>query len=130
MNVVVTDTSSWISYFKDQPCAELDLALKEGRVFLSPIVAAELLSSRLKPKECEELSSFLKELPLAETPFEHWQKVGALRAHAASKGIHLSTPDAHVAQCALDQDGYLLTEDKIFKKLVKISPLRLLSVPS
>jgi hypothetical protein len=36
----------------------------------------------------------------------------------------VSTPDAHVAQCALDVDGLLLTEDTIFGKIGCVAPLR------
>ncbi|MEW6055793.1 MAG: PIN domain-containing protein, partial [Bdellovibrionota bacterium] len=46
MNVLVVDTSVWISYFAGKPLSDLDLALKEGRVHLSPVVLAELLSAR------------------------------------------------------------------------------------
>ena len=123
MNVLIVDTSSWISYFKGNPAPDLDLALKEGRVFLSPVVLAELLSAKLKSSERTQLESFLRDLPLCETPFEHWMHVGELRAKCALNGIAVSTPDAHVEQCCLDLEGYLLSEDQIFSKL---SPLALL----
>jgi tRNA(fMet)-specific endonuclease VapC len=126
VNVIIVDTSSWISYLRGSANSDLDLALKEGRVFLPPIVVAELLSSRMKPSEREPLISLLKELPLCDTPFEHWLKVGEFRSRAAAKGINISTPDAHIAQCVLDLDGYLLSEDAIFKKAAKVSSLRVL----
>jgi hypothetical protein len=37
----------------------------------------------------------------------------------------VSTPDTHVAQCALDVGAELLTEDRIFKKIARHQPLRL-----
>jgi tRNA(fMet)-specific endonuclease VapC len=126
VNVVVVDTSAWIPYFKGVPNADLDLALREGRVFLAPVVAAELLSSKLRPSERKSLGDFLKELPLCEAAFDHWSRVGELRVRLATKGINLSTPDAHVAQCALDLEGYLLTEDAVFKKVSGAAGLRLL----
>lgn len=125
MNVLVVDTSAWISYFNGKSVAHLELALKEGRVYLSPIVAAELLSSRLTSEKREELETFLRELPVCDGSFDHWSRVGKLRAMCASKGIQVSTPDAHVAQCSLDLEGYLLTEDRIFKKLAEQIPLKL-----
>lgn len=126
MNVIVVDTSSWVSYLGGAPNADLDLALKEGRVFVPPVVVAELLSARLKPSERQGLVSLLKELPLCESSFEHWARVGELRSHMASKGLTVSTPDAHVVQCSLDIEGYLLTDDHIFKMVAKICPLKLL----
>ena len=48
-----------------------------------------------------------------------------LRADLRARGLSVSTPDAHVAQCALDVDGLLLTEDTIFAKIARVAPLRL-----
>lgn len=128
MNVLIVDTSSWISYFKGQPCDDIDLALKEGRVHLPPIVVAELLSSNLKSADRVKVADFLKELPLCETSFDHWEKVGELRAHLSKKGLNVSTPDSHIAQCAIDLNGYLVTEDAVFKKIATVCELRLLSI--
>jgi tRNA(fMet)-specific endonuclease VapC len=117
VNVLVIDTSVWISYFKGSPFPQVDLALREGRVYLPPIVPAELLSARLKAGQRESLIGFLKELPLIETHFEHWSRVGEMRSKLLAKEFQISTPDAHIAQCALDLDGYLLSEDQIFQKI-------------
>lgn len=126
MNVLVVDTSSWISYFRGKENRDIDLGLKEGRVFLPPLVAAELLSAKLKANEKMSLISFLSELPLCGSELPHWIRVGELRSKLAIKGFSLSTPDAHVAQCSLDLEGYLLTEDLIFQKTSKILGLKLL----
>ncbi|NOY40939.1 MAG: PIN domain-containing protein [Planctomycetes bacterium] len=132
MNVVVVDTSSWISYFaaKSNEAGKgqkaLDEALREGRVFLSPVVAAELMSGFLTKTKRERLADFLRDLPLCDASVEHWLRVGALRSRLARKGLTISTPDAHVAQCALDLDGYLLSEDKIFRRLIRPCGLHLL----
>ena len=132
MNVVVVDTSSWISYFAVKgkeagaDLQTLDEALQEGRVYLSPVVAAELMSGYLTKAKQEELADFLRDLPLCDADVEHWLRVGKLRSRLARKGLSVSTPDAHVAQCAIDLDGYLLSKDKIFQRLVRPCGLRLL----
>lgn len=125
MSAVVVDTSSFISYFagKGDP-ARIEDALEVSRVYLSPVVAAELLSSRMKPVEHKELVAFLRDLPLCDADLEHWVRVGVLRRAASAKGLQLSTPDAHVAQCAIDLGAELLTEDKVFKKLATWTKLR------
>jgi predicted nucleic acid-binding protein len=126
VNVLVVDTSAWIAYFKNAEMPMLDVALREGRVYLPPIVLAELLSApRLKAGERARLEAFLLELPLCVASFEHWKRVGELRAKCAGRGLHLSTPDSHVAQCAIDLDGYLMTSDRIFEKVADHSSLRL-----
>jgi predicted nucleic acid-binding protein len=60
---------------------------------------------------------------------EHWFRVGRLRADLRARGLSVSTPDAHVAQCALDLDGLLLTEDAVFGKIAVLAPLRLAGAP-
>ena len=124
MNVLVVDTSSWISYFRTGDGDDLDSALEEGRTYLSPVVAAELLSGKLRGEKKAKLVDFLRELPLCEFDFDHWMRVGELRAKALAHGYAVSTPDAHVAQCALDLNGYLLSEDAIFKKIAKVVSIK------
>ncbi|HEX5035999.1 MAG TPA: PIN domain-containing protein [bacterium] len=125
MNVLLVDTSVWIDFFRGQSFPELELALKEGRVVLSPIVLAELISGVHNKNEEKQLAEFLHELPLHATPEEHWIAVGRLRHQAASHGISMSIPDAHIAQCARDLEGYLLTRDQIFQKVAAIGAVKL-----
>lgn len=125
MSAVVVDTSSFISYFAGEgDPARIEDALEVSRAYLSPVVAAELLGARLKPAEHKELVAFLRDLPLCAVDLEHWMRVGVLRREASRKGLQLSTPDAHVAQCALDLGAELLTEDKVFRKLATWTKLR------
>ncbi|MBI4926035.1 MAG: PIN domain-containing protein [Bdellovibrio sp.] len=126
MNVIIVDTSAWISYFKNTLNDDLDLALKESRVYLPPLVAAELLSSNLNSLKRTSLMDFLLELQLCTCNLEHWMRVGELRAELSKQGLHISTPDAHIAQCTIDVSGYLLTEDKIFNKIANIKTIKLL----
>ena len=102
----------------------LDDALQQGSVVLPPIVAAELVSGAHKASEREQLIEFLRQLPLHETPREHWVNVGELRRRCREKGLSVSTPDAHVAQCALDREALLLSTDDIFVKIARYARLR------
>lgn len=58
-------------------------------------------------------------------PPDHWIRVGELRRRCREKGLSVSTPDAHVAQCALDVDALLLTRDGIFSDIARHADLRL-----
>ena len=100
----------------------------EGRVFLPPLVAAELVSGGLTSRQRAELESFLLDLPLCVVDFEHWLRVGSLRAQLSSVGLSVSTPDAHIAQCTLDLQGDLLSEDGIFSKVAKKTALKVLNL--
>ena len=125
MSALVVDTSSWIAWLAGGGSSLVDEALEEGRLHLPVIVAAELLSGRLDASERAELQDMLSDLPAVGTDPEHWFRVGKLRAELRAKGLSVSTPDAHVAQCAIDTGGVLLTEDRVFEKIARVVPLRL-----
>lgn len=125
MSALVVDTSSWVSYFAGRGSPLIDDALAEGRVFLPAVVAAELLSGKLGAPERSALEDLLSDLPLCGTDHQHWYRVGRLRASLLPKGVSVSTPDAHVAQCTLDLKGILLTEDRVFRLMSKHVALEL-----
>jgi predicted nucleic acid-binding protein len=77
------------------------------------------------PAMREAIGDLLQDAPVHETPLGHWIDVGHLRRFLARKGVNVTLPDAHVAQCALDRDAALLTTDGIFRKIAKHAPLRL-----
>lgn len=125
MSVIVVDTSSWVSYFRQTIPSIIDEALTEGRVLVPCIVVAELFSAHLSQRQRRELESFLSDLPLCSADFSHWVRVGKLRSLLRMHGLAISTPDAHVAQCALDHQADLLTEDRIFSKIAETVNLQL-----
>ncbi len=125
MSALVVDTSSWIAWLAGGGSSLVDEALEEGRLHLPVLVAAELLSGRLAAAERAELQDMLTDLPAVGTDLEHWFRVGKLRAELRAGGLSVSTPDAHVAQCAIDTGGVLLTEDRVFEKIAKVAPLRM-----
>jgi tRNA(fMet)-specific endonuclease VapC len=124
VSALVVDTSSWIAWLAGGGSSLVDEALEEGRLHLPVIVAAELLSGRLDASDRAELQDMLSDLPAVGTDPEHWFRAGKLRAGLRAKGLSVSTPDAHVAQCAIDTGGVLLTEDRVFEKIAKLVPLR------
>ena len=100
--------------------------MKDGSVYLPPLVIAELLSVKLSEKQRHSVVSFLSELKLCECGFDHWERVGELRMNILRRGIKISTPDAHIAQCALDIDCYFMSKDKIFQQIAKVVELNLI----
>lgn len=125
VSALVVDTSSWVAYFAGRGAASIDQALAESRVFLTPVVAAEILSGTLDAGQRADLEDLLTDLPLCGADLEHWFRVGRLRAALRAKGVSVSTPDAHVAQCALDCGAALLTEDAIFRQIARHTRLEL-----
>jgi len=125
VSALVIDTSSWVSYFAGRGGSLIDAALQEATVHLPPIVAAELLSGKMSASKRDQLQDLLADLPLFPTPLQHWFKVGRLRGQLLAKGLSISTPDAHIAQCAIEIGAELLTEDKIFTVISRHVALRL-----
>lgn len=122
---LVVDTSVWIDFFRGESVPLLEDALALGSVVLSPLVLAELVSGARRDTERAALVDLLEDLPLHETARDHWIRVGELRRALARKGLAVSTPDAHVAQCALDRDAPLLSRDSVFSRIARTIPLRL-----
>jgi len=124
---VVVDTSVWIDFFAGRPVPLLEDALAQGSVILSPLVVAELVSGARRSRDRDSIRDLMRELPLHETPLDHWVRVGDLRRQLRGRGLAVSTPDAHVAQCALDRDALLLSRDAVFQRISAIGALRLQS---
>ncbi len=125
MSGVVIDTSVWVDYLAGRDTPILGDALEQGSVILPPVVLAELVSGAHRPRERAALVDFLSDLPLCDAARDHWIRVGELRRRCREKGVTVSTPDAHVAQCALDVDALLLTRDAIFSDIARHVELRL-----
>ena len=124
-SALVIDTSSWIEILARGMPEAVRRALFAGRVHLPPVVAAELLSGRMGARQRSALEEHLSGLPACGADLGHWFRVGALRARLRDRGLTVSTPDAHVAQCALDLGAELLTEDRVFRLVARHVPLRL-----
>lgn len=125
MSGVVVDTSVWVEFLAGRPAPSLEDALAQGVVVLPPLVVEELVSGARGKREKAMIEGLLKELPLHETPLDHWVRVGELRRSSRNKGLSISIRDAHVAQCALDRDAVLLSRDAGFASIARFTPLRL-----
>ena len=124
MSGVVVDSSVWVDFFAGRSVPSLEEALTQGTVVLPPLVVAELVSGA-RQQQRAAIEDLLQEFPLHETPLAHWIRVGELRLSLRDKGISVSIPDAHVAQCALDRDAVLLSQDAVFARIARLTPLRL-----
>lgn len=124
MSGVIADTSVWIDFLAGRPAPLLEDALAQSAVVLPPIVVAELVSGARRAADRRAIQALVQDLPVHDTPLDHWIRVGELRRHAGDRGLGVSTPDAHVAQCALDRDAVLLARDAVFTRLAAVTPLR------
>jgi predicted nucleic acid-binding protein len=127
VSAVVVDSSVWIEFFRGRDLPTLEEALSEGRVLVPPLVVAELVSGATSRGDSQKVADLVRDLELVETPREHWVRVGELRRRLRSRGLSVSTPDAHVAQCALDVRGILLSNDAVFRRIGRLTELQLVS---
>ena len=117
MSGVVADTSVWIEFFAGRPALGLEDALAHGLVVLPQLVVAELVSGARRKADRTSIAGLIEELPVHDMPIDHWVRVGELRRTLLDRGLSVSTPDAHVAQCALDRDAILLSRDAVFTRI-------------
>jgi predicted nucleic acid-binding protein len=103
---------------------EVAEALQHGAVVVPPIVVSELITGATTQSQRLAIGELLQDAPVHDTPLEHWIRVGDLRRMLAGKGLSVTIPDAHVAQCALDLDAVLLTADNVFSSIAQHVPLR------
>lgn len=127
MSGVVVDTSVWIDFLAGVTVPDLEEALARGVVVLAPVVVAELIGGARRPRDRAAITDLLTELALHDTPIDHWVRVGALRRDLRNHGVSVSTPDAHVAQCAIDRDAVLFSRDAVFRRVARHSRLKLVS---
>jgi len=124
---LIVDASSWIDFFHGLELPALEAALERGSVVLPPIVVSELVSGARTPRDLALITDLLIDLPIHQTPLEHWIRVGELRRFLRGRGLSVSTPDAHVAQCALDRGAWLLAGDGVFPSIAELVPLQFLA---
>jgi predicted nucleic acid-binding protein len=122
---VVVDTSVWVDFFAGRTSELLVEALANDAVIIPPVVVAELVTGASTPSQRSLIGELLQDAPIHETPLDHWIQVGDLRRRLAGKGLTITTPDAHVAQCALDRDAVLMTRDAVFQRIARHTRLRL-----
>jgi predicted nucleic acid-binding protein len=122
---VVVDTSAWIDFFAGRKAEPLEEALSIGSAVVPPIVVAELIAGAVSLEQVQAIGELLQDVPIHETPLEHWIDVGELRRTLRRNGINVTIPDAHVAQCALDRNAVLITSDAVFTRIAAHTRLRL-----
>lgn len=125
MSGAVADTSEWIEYLAMRPAPAFRQWLESGSIIVTAVVAIELTSGARNREEQMVIEDLLADLPMHECSFHHCARAGELRRTLRAKGISLSSPDALVAQCALDLDAPLLTRDAIFWKIAAHTKLRI-----
>lgn len=124
MNVVI-DTSVLIAYLRGEASSMLEEHLENGNAFVTPVVCAEILSGTRNLGEERAVLDAIADLPITDADLEHWFRVGRLRNQLRKRGLNISTPDAHIAQSAIDNAALLFTRDQVFEKIARETHLKI-----
>ena len=124
MAVTVADASVLIDLLAGIRSGSLVDAAARFELVLPPLVVAELVTGAHTIEERNTLAELLQDVPVHRTDLHHWIDVGNLRRSMAFRGLNVTIPDAHIAQCALELNAVLLSRDDIFPKMARYSALR------
>lgn len=91
-------------------------AISEGRAVLPPPVVCEALSD---PSIPAALARDIAQLPILEIRDGFWQRAGLLRARIIDKGKKAKLADSLIAQCCIDHQVALITNDRDFRHFVQ-----------
>jgi len=119
MAALVVESSAWIAYLKGEENSFLEMGLEAMAVQIPPLVLTELLGNAIPNKDKTVLENFLQKIPLSPINNEHFAKAASLKSALAARGFSISARDAHITQCALDQNAILLTKDIFFLDVAK-----------
>lgn len=128
------DTSVWsLALRRDVPdttreVAELKRALEAGdEILVTGLVLQELLQGFNRPKAYRRIIEYFSVLPLIVPEREDYIKAAALRNLCRKKGIQAGTIDALLASLCIERDIQILTTDKDFSQIARISSLKVWS---
>jgi len=129
VNAILPDTSVWVLFLRKSTSptvkAELAQALREMRVHLSPVVAAELLRGARSKKEFQALRRGLLALPEAPNGIVVWLRAGELGQALKEKGITLPLSDLAIAASAELGGLELWHADRHYEQIAQVADLRL-----
>jgi len=129
MNEVLPDTSVWVLFFRKSGSPEvkaaLAQALREMRVYLSPVVAAELLRGARSQQEFQELKQDLLALPEAPNGSAVWIRAGELGQILKKNGLTVPLPDLAIAASAELGGLELWHADRHFEAIAEVANLKL-----
>lgn len=131
MNGVLPDTSVWILFFRkpEDPLVKeaLTRTLVEGRVYLAPVVLAELIQGARSDKEAELLKTNFLALPEAPHDSGVWLRAGELGRKLWKKGLTVPLTDLAIAASAETGGLELWHADRHFEAVATIADLKLRS---
>lgn len=127
MSDVLVDTSVWIDYLRNRPEAvrRLEPLLLDSRVATCGPVYAEVLSGAVDASDYDGLAAGFSALTWLDAPESAWREVAELRFRLARRGTQAHLADLLIAVTALSTRHSLLTRDKDFTRIARVTSLDL-----
>ena len=126
----LVDTSVWsLALRRDVPdttraVAELKRALEAGdEILVTGLVLQELLQGFNRPKAYSQIIDYFSVLPFLIPEREDYINAAGLRNLCRKKGIQAGTIDALLASLCIESDINILTTDKDFSQIARVSSL-------
>ena len=129
---VLVDTSVWSLALRrggpaDHPAIEkLSALLDSGDdLFLTGVILQEILQAFRSEEVAAQVAASLEPFPLLAGDPPTVRSAARLFRRCRDKGLGASTIDCHIAASAIENGCQLLTTDRDFQRMVRVSPLQL-----
>jgi len=129
---VLVDTSVWsLALRKKGPSAhttveKLTSLLQEDEdVVLTGMILQEILQAFRSDSSFRRVARHLEPFPLLELERRDFIAAASLHRDCVSTGVSVSTADCRIAAAAIRHDCLLLTADKDFERIARLSALKL-----
>lgn len=125
---VLIDTSAWIDFFKGRNSSlskQIDFILDNAYVFVPKAVIAELIQGAKSEREIKVIEEFLTVFNIIDSMPDTWIKAGKLSFNLKKKGLTLNLMDCYIAVLAMEYGCSILTLDKHFKDIRKLTGIDL-----
>jgi predicted nucleic acid-binding protein len=129
----IVDTSVWSLAFRRKPTTsdpaveKLHALIRDGHlVYLIGVILLEILQGIKTGSQREKVRQSLEPFTLLDLVREDYVEAATLSCLCRSKGVQAGTVDFLIAGAAIRNDCALLTTDKDFQHIAKLSALVLL----
>lgn len=121
--IVLADSSVWIDFLRQAPgnVPELELALREGRAAICPVVWVELWSGVRGKAEAAALQEMRGLCLPLEIDAAAWQRAADLNRAAVLNGLNCPLADVLIVACASRHGAGVLHRDKHIGALLALA---------
>ncbi len=127
---IIIDTSAWIDYFQktnSELSNQMDNLLSQANIYAPKIIIAELIQGAHSEKEVALIKEFLEAFRIIGEKEDTWFKAGSLSYTLKKKGKTVNLTDCYISIIAKEQNCAILTLDKHFKEIEKVSGIKLIT---